>query len=105
MSRVVLLAVVALAVVTTGCGGGATADPLAHKTPAQVLQAALVAAEKSGAAHYVLTSVGPANGQMQTVTGDAGSKDARQIITGAGARWESLVADEKVFITGDPAKQ
>jgi hypothetical protein len=99
--RIVLLAVCAIAVVATGCGSGATADPLAHKTPAQILQAALAAAEKSGAAHYVLTSVGPAKGQMQTVTGDAGSNDARQTVTGAGARWESLVADDKVFITGD----
>ena len=101
MRRIVLLAVVAVAVVTTACSRAPTADPLANKTPAQILQAALAAAEKSGAAHYVLTSVGPGKGQVQTITGDAGSKDARQIITGAGARWESLVADDKVFITGD----
>lgn len=101
MRRIVALAAVSLAILVTGCGGGATAGPLAHKTPAQVLAAALAAAEKSGTAHYVLTSIGPAKGQEQTVIGDSGNRDARQIITGAGARWESLIADDKVFITGD----
>ena len=35
------------------------------------------------------------------MTGDAGIKDGSQLIVGAGARWEALVVDDKVFITGD----
>jgi hypothetical protein len=90
-----------LALVAAGCGGGATAAPGTQKTPAQILAAALTAARTSGSAHYVLTSVGPAKGEEQTVTGDSGSTDARQVITGAGAREEALVVNGKVFIMDD----
>jgi hypothetical protein len=61
----------------------------------------LAAAKKSGAAHYILKSVGPTKGELQMVTGDSGIADGRQVIIGAGARWEALVVNGKVFISGD----
>lgn len=96
-----ILVVVALALLAAGCGAGTTASPLAHKTPAEILAAALAAATKSGSAHYELASFGPAKGQKQSVTGDSGTTDGRQVISGAGARWEALDVDGKVYISGD----
>jgi hypothetical protein len=99
--RRIVLAVVFLALVAAGCAGAPTARPDPHHTPAQVLAAALAAAKKAGAAHYVLASSGPAKGQEQTVTGDSGTTDGRQIITGADDRWEALAVGDRVFISGN----
>jgi hypothetical protein len=103
MRRTVFLAVACIALLAAGCGGGGgtQAKPLTHNTPSEVLKAALAAAKKSGAAHYVLKSIGPAKGEEQMVTGDSGITDGRQVIIGAGARWEALVVNGKVFISGD----
>ncbi|MGO9343058.1 MAG: hypothetical protein ACLP6E_11145 [Acidimicrobiales bacterium] len=101
MRHIVLLAAICVVVAAGGCGSGAARQSTEDKTPAQILVAALAAARKAGSAHYVLSSLGPAKGQKQMVTGNAGIKDGSQVIVGAGARWEALAVDDKVFITGD----
>jgi hypothetical protein len=55
----------------------------------------------AGSAQYALTSLGPAKGQEQMVTGDSGSNAGRQVITGGGARWEALVVEGRLYISGD----
>jgi hypothetical protein len=100
-----LLVVIVLGCLSTGCSSGAgeaaPVDPLGHESAAQILTSALAAARTAGAAYYVLTSLGPADGQKQTVTGESGSTDAIQVITGGGARWEELVVEGKAFISGN----
>jgi hypothetical protein len=99
------MVVVAVGCVSTACGGGAgsgaAVDPLGHESPSQILTGAFAAARRSGAAYYVLTSLGPEVGQKQTVTGESGSTDAIQVINGGGGRWEELVVQGKAFISGN----
>jgi hypothetical protein len=74
------LAVACIALLAAGYGGpeggrGRTpSKPLARDTPPHVLKAALAAAKKSGAAHYVLESISPATGSRASVDNESGGQ-------------------------------
>lgn len=93
-------ACLSLALVAAGCGGGGSSnDALAHKTPKQVLKAALAAGKASGSVHFEI--VGKGSGQTETITGDASNKDSTETIASGAVDIQAEVVGTKAYVKGN----
>jgi len=77
----------------------ATVGALAGKTPAQILSAANAAANKAGAAHYVLTAV--QGKESQTITGDASQNEGRQSVVQGTQHIQVVYVGGVAYVQGD----
>lgn len=81
------------------CGSGSAAGALAGKTPAQILQAAVDAADKQSSVHYVLQATG--GSAKQTIAGDAGTTDGEQTVTTGANTVQVLVIGTAAYLQGN----
>jgi len=81
------------------CGSGSAAGALAGKTPAQILQAAVDAANAQTSVHYELKASG--GNQQQTIIGDAGKTNGDQIVTTGSNTVEVLVIGSAAYLQGN----
>ena len=92
------LAALSVGALAAACGGGVS-GPLAGKTPAQILSAALTAASHSSGFHYVLRAD---NGsQHETITGDAAPGGGIQTVTSATDTVVVEVIGTAVYVMGN----
>ncbi len=98
-----LAAMLALAALIAGCGGGSSSgNGVASKSPSQILAAAKSAAESASSVHVAgaLRSGGtPLTLDMDLVSGHGG----RGQISEGGLSFELIVVDGTVYIKGSPA--
>jgi hypothetical protein len=99
MKRFVPLALASLALLAA-CGGGSS-DPLAHKTPGQVLTTALAAAKASGSFH--LEVVAKDSGQVEKIVGGTSGSEGSQTVTSGAVTIHAEVFGNKVYLTGNAA--
>ncbi len=82
------------------CGSSAS-NSLSGKTPGSILSTALRSAEKFGGVHYVLQTT--SGGQIQTVTGDAGTSDGAQSVVAGSDTTVVEVVGGSAFLRGNAA--
>lgn len=92
------LAALPVGALAAACGGGVS-GPLAGKTPAQILSAALTAASHSSGFHYVLRADN-AN-QHETITGDAAPNGGIQTVASSPDNVVVEVIGTAVYVKGN----